>query len=77
MQVHKHCDADYHHSTNEINFWLPLTCALCCPKACCRALRSRMLLCAAVLLPQKRTGTSPVNAAVRETIERQVHLQSD
>jgi hypothetical protein len=25
LLVHKHCDADYHHQQNEINFWLPLT----------------------------------------------------
>ena len=25
LLVHKHCDADYHHSSNEINFWLPRT----------------------------------------------------
>ena len=25
LLVHKHCDADYHHQQNEINFWLPIT----------------------------------------------------
>ena len=25
LLVKKHCDADYHHSPNEVNFWLPLT----------------------------------------------------
>lgn len=25
LLVHKHCDADYHHQQNEINFWLPVT----------------------------------------------------
>ena len=26
-----HCDADYFHDSNEINFWVPLT-RVCCPK---------------------------------------------
>ena len=25
LLVHKHCDADYHHQQNEINFWVPIT----------------------------------------------------
>jgi hypothetical protein len=25
LLVHKHCDADYWHGPNEVNFWLPLT----------------------------------------------------
>ena len=25
LLVHKHCDADYHHQQNEVNFWLAIT----------------------------------------------------
>lgn len=25
LLVHRHCDADYHHQQNEVNFWVPIT----------------------------------------------------